>query len=324
LLDLSCDPPAAPGVDGAWQPEPAPSDLFLVAEAGRDLLGRLASAAAFMGRALSRDPTAPDGAGPVGLPTLSHAPRTGFNVTITPERSFATADVSLDSVKTIGRAARGTVNDVALALCAGAVRRYLSGKLPDVPLVALVPVSVRTDTSALGNQVSAMLISLPTHLADPAERLGVIVEATQEAKGQDHVVDVATIAEWADLVAPGLAAKAARAMLSEAVVERFGPVFNVVVSNVRGPDFPMYLAGAKLVRLWPMGPVADGAALNLTAMSYLGRLRFGLVACRRAVPDLAELAESIESELAVLLALAAGRPDGASAKNGASFRGLLK
>src|SRR6202035_329786 len=117
--------------------------------------------------------------------------------------------------------------------------------------------------------------------------------------------------QWADLLAPGAAAKAARALMSEAVVEHFGPVFNVVVSNVRGPDVPLYLAGARLVRLWPMGPVADGAALNITAMSYLGHLRFGLVACREAVPDLAELADSLQAELPVLLAAVGAQSAGA-------------
>jgi diacylglycerol O-acyltransferase len=307
LLDISVDAASPRGPDAPWQPEPSPSDLSLIVGAGRDFLGRLGSMAGAARRALETiSQPNPEAAGGLRVP---HAPRTGFNVSITPERRFATVDVSLDDVKAIKNAAQGTVNDVALALCAGALRGYLAfrGTLPASPLVALVPVSVRTaeESSTLGNRVSGMLISLPTHVADPRERLAQIVEATRAAKDHEEVIDVATLTQWADLLAPGLAAKAARALMSAAVVERFGPRFNVVVSNVRGPDFPMYLAGAKLVRLWPMGPVADGVALNMTVMSYLGCLRFGLVACRDTVPDLAELAESIQAEVAVLLATVA-------------------
>jgi diacylglycerol O-acyltransferase len=327
LLDISVDAAAPGGPDTPWQPESAPSDLALIAAAGRDFLGRLGSMAGAARSVLETVSQPPAAADPeaAGRFQVLHAPRTSFNVSITPARRFATVDVSLDDVKRIKNAAEGTVNDVALALSAGALRGYLRGRLPSSPLVALVPVSVRTaeETSTLGNRVSGMLISLPTHVADPRERLALIVEATRSAKGHEEVIDAATLTQWADLIAPGLAAKAARALMSAAVVERFGPRFNVVVSNVRGPDFPMYLAGAKLVRLWPMGPVADGAALNMTVMSYLGRLRFGLVACRETVPDLAELAESIEAEVAVLLSTVGRRSASAGGAEAATGVGLL-
>jgi WS/DGAT/MGAT family acyltransferase len=311
LLDISAHPAATPRVDGAWQPEPQPSDLELVAVAARDLAGRIGPAVRSVGRVAEAWDQGRSSVLTVPV-SVFPAPRTAFNVSITPERRFASVEVSLDDIKTIKNLAGGTVNDVALALCAGGLRRYLSGKgtLPAEPMVALVPMSVRPDgeSFSFGNQVSALLISMPTHLADPRRRLSAVVAATGVAKSQDPVIDVETLTQWADLLGPAVAAKAARALMSAAVVEHFGPLFNVVVSNVRGPDFPMYLAGARLVRLWPMGPVADGAALNLTAMSYLGRLHFGLVSCPEAVPDLAELAESIHAEVAVLLAAAGGRP----------------
>ena len=331
LLDVEAEPSAPAPDPVAWHPDPVPTDLQLVADAGREMISRIGPAVATARRAASAI-----GNGRSGATEWRWAPKTGFNVAITPHRRFATADVSLDDVMVIKEGVGATVNDVVLALSAGALRQYLSqrGTLPEAPLTALVPVSVRTDanSSTLGNSVSGHLISLATDLSDPRLRLARIAEATAAAKAEVPAIDVATLTEWADLLAPGAAAKAARVLTGSSVVERFGPVFNVVVSNVRGADIPLYLAGAKLVRLWPMGPVADGVALNITVMSYLGRLRFGLVACRETVADLDGLAASIEAEVHVLLR--AGRSaspgtvdppdgDGPSRREAAAGAGLL-
>jgi WS/DGAT/MGAT family acyltransferase len=232
------------------------------------------------------------------------APKTIFNAPITPHRRFAFTQVELDDIKKIKNAARATVNDVVLALCSGALRRYLGerAELPDKSLVAMVPVSVRTEDQkgAMGNQVSGMLVALGTDIDDPLERLHAIAAATTAAKDQERSVSATTLVNWAEFMAPAVAARAARLLSSTAVIDRFGSIFNVTISNVPGPDFPLYSAGAKLLNLYPMGPVADGMALNMTVMSYLGTVHFGLVACRETVPDLWDLARGIEEALGEL------------------------
>ena len=316
LLDLQAEPVDLPAAEETWHPEAIPTDLELLAEAGLDLMARIVPTLQAVRRAIEGvEQRRIDGQDEPArlLPAgLRWAPKTDFNQAITPHRRFASAEVSMEDVRTIRARSGATVNDVALALSAGALRRYLSAKgtLPETPLVALVPVSVRAgqDASTLGNKVSAMLISLPTDVGDPRRRLAGVAEATGAAKATggakavDGAVDVETLTKWAEQLSSGPAARAARVLTSTSVLDRFGPVFNVVVSNVRGSDIPLYLAGSKLVRLWPMGPVADGVALNITVMSYLGRLRFGLVACRETVPDLDDLAGFIEAEVGQLLA----------------------
>jgi WS/DGAT/MGAT family acyltransferase len=313
LLDLSPSPAPAP-VD-SWEPERLPSDVELVAGAAIDLSRRPLAMVKAVRRTLEltlrlRERNRVPGVKPPPAPFS--APKTKFNVPITPHRRFALAQVSLDDVKKVKAsvAFRVTVNDVVLALCAGALRRYLDrdGSLPFSPLVAMVPVSLRTpdQQGAMGNQVSAMLVSLATDVADPLDRLQAIAAETREAKEQETAAGVSTLADWADFMAPAIAARAARMVASTAVLDRLGPIFNVVVSNVPGPPFPLYSAGARLVSLYPMGPIADGMALNMTVMSYLGTVHFGLVSCRETMPDLWDLATDIGDSLAELLKAVSG------------------
>jgi diacylglycerol O-acyltransferase / wax synthase len=207
----------------------------------------------------------------------------------------------------------GTVNDVVLALCSGALRSYLLGKgaLPDKGLVAMVPISVRTEDEkgALGNRVSSMLTSLATDLDDPVARLRVISAGTRQAKEQDRAIGAETLTDWTEFAAPALAARAARLYSRMKVADRMRPLFNVTISNVPGPPFPLYCAGSRMVALYPMGPIGDGLALNMTVMSYLNNMYFGLVAGREAVPDLWDIAHGITQSLDELkkAADAAGR-----------------
>jgi diacylglycerol O-acyltransferase len=307
LLDFGPESAPTPPQEHEWRPERVPSDAELVVGALVDLARRPLAAAkaarrttemALNLRRRSRQPGAIPPRGPV------QAPRTMFNVPITPHREFAFTQVDLAEIKKIKNEAGATVNDVVLALCSGALRRYLGdrGELPDLALVAMVPVSVRTEDQkgTMGNQVSAMLVSLASDIADPLARLHAIAAATKVAKQQDRSVSASALAGWAEFMAPALAAQAARLLSSTAVTDRVGPLFNVTVSNVPGPDFPLYSAGAKLLDLYPMGPVADGAALNMTVMSYLGSVHFGLVACRESVPELWDLAHGVDDALAEL------------------------
>jgi diacylglycerol O-acyltransferase / wax synthase len=320
LLDFGPEPAPTPPQEHEWRPDRIPSDAELVVGAMADLAGRPLAAAkavrrtADMALNLRRRNREP---GVTPPPAPFQAPRTMFNVPITPHRRFAFTRVDLAEVKRIKNAAGATVNDVVLALCSGALRSYLSarGELPDQSLIAMVPVSVRTEDQkgTMGNQVSAMLVSLASDAADPLARLHAIAAATKVAKDQERSVSASALADWAEFMAPALAARAARLLSSTAVTDRVGPLFNVTISNVPGPDFPLYSAGAKLLDLYPMGPVADGAALNMTVMSYLGVVHFGLVACRETVPDLWDLAHGVEDALAELskaVSPASSRPAG--------------
>jgi WS/DGAT/MGAT family acyltransferase len=203
------------------------------------------------------------------------------------------------------------VNDVVLAVCAGALRRYLldHSELPEEALVAMVPMSVRTDdeVGSHGNRVSAMLTSLATHLDDPVERLGAVAEGMRRAKDQERLIGAATLTDWTEFTFPALIGRAARLTGSMRVFDRMRPLFNVTVSNVPGPPFPLFLAGARLVGMYPLGPVTEGVGLNMTVMSYCGMVYFGLNACRETVSGIAEMPKMLDEALDELL-LAASKP----------------
>jgi diacylglycerol O-acyltransferase len=308
LLDVEPVPAPTPAQDPEWQPERIPSDAELVAGAMADLAGRPLAAVKAIRRTTEmalnlRRRNRQPGVTPPTAPF--QAPKTMFNVPITPHRRFAFARVSLDDIKKIKNTAGATVNDVVLAVCSGALRQYLDGRgeLPDESLVAMVPVSQRApdQKGTMGNQVSGMLVALASDLEDPVARLQAITKASKAAKDQERSVSASALTDWTEFMAPAVAARAARLLSSTAVIDRVGPMFNVTISNVPGPDFPLYSAGAKLLALYPMGPIADGMALNMTVMSYLGTVHFGLVACRETVPDLWDLAHDIEEAVRELM-----------------------
>ena len=233
---------------------------------------------------------------PIGATPLT-APRTRFNGAITAPRNAAFARVPLADAKALRKTLGATVNDVVLAICGGALRRYLAEKneLPHDPLVAVCPISVRDGSSPVpsNNKVSAMFTSLATDVADPVDRLRVIQRVTRGAKVEHHAIGADMLQNWAQFAAPTTLALAARFYTSMKLADRHRPIHNLVISNVPGPPFPLYLAGAELVAAYPMGPVFEGAGLNITVLSYLGSLDFGLNAAANAVPDLWRLAECV-------------------------------
>jgi len=244
------------------------------------------------------------------IPSMpGRAPATPFNKQITPHRRFAFRSVDLGSVKTVKNAFGVSVNDVVMAMCAGALRRWLAdrGALPAEPLVAMIPVSVRDPSAkgALGNKVSAMLATLPTQVADPEQRLEVAHAATKIAKAQQAAVPQGLVDQISDFAPPALTARAARVVFATGLLHRLPP-FNICISNVPGPNVPVYMCGAKLLAHYPVSVVTDGQGLNITLVGYLGRLHFGLVSCRELVPDIDTLAGYLVDELEVLLK-AAGR-----------------
>jgi diacylglycerol O-acyltransferase / wax synthase len=234
-------------------------------------------------RAVTRDSQAP-------LPAGLSAPRTSFNGRISPHRRFAFGRVSLGDVKAIKNSRGVTVNDVIVAICAGAVRRWLLAhdELPDGPLVAQVPVSVRGghELGTYGNRI--MLMSAPFHTdeADPGMRLQRTHEGLKYMKERHRALPAALLQDANHFIPPAVFARATRLTLRFSTVRPGRPTWNLVVSNVPGPQFPLYCAGARLEANYPVSVITDGMGLNITVMSYCGHLDFGLVADRDQIPDL--------------------------------------
>jgi diacylglycerol O-acyltransferase / wax synthase len=248
------------------------------------------------------------------IPTrMGRAPATPFNKPITPHRRFAFRSVDLDAVKTVKNAFGVSVNDVVMAMCAGALRRWLAEHeaLPSQPLIAMIPVSIRDPASkgALGNKVSAMLAMLPTHVAEPDLRLELVHAATKVAKSQQAVIPQGLVDQISDFAPPALTARAARVVFATGLLHRL-PAFNVTISNVPGPNVPAYMCGARMIAHYPVSVVTDGQGLNITLVGYLGQLHFGLVSCRELVPDIDVLAGYLTDELALLLTAAEKRAAG--------------
>jgi diacylglycerol O-acyltransferase len=227
------------------------------------------------------------------LPTLN-APRTPFNATITRERSYAARTVSLTDAKAIAKASGTKLNDVVMAICAGALRRYLQekGQLPDKPLIAGVPISLREpgDTRQ-NNQVSGMLCSIATDIADPAERLKAILKSSSESKQIAGTFRDAVPQDFAFVGAPILLRLIMLVYGRSGLADKLPMPMNVTISNVPGPPMPLYCAGARVTALHPVSIPAHGAALNITVQSYMDALNFGLTADRRAVPDVGRLGD---------------------------------
>ena len=237
-----------------------------------------------------------------------HAPGTPFNAPLSAHRRWAFTDLPLAEVKRLRVGSDLTVNDVVMALCAGALRRWLDlhQALPSAPLVAAVPVSVRTtdQKGILGNKVSMMLAPLPTNLSDPGERLEAMHQAMRAAKDQHGAIPASLLADVTQFAMPALANQAWRLSAKLRLLERVNP-FNLIISNIPGPNVPLYYAGAKVLAYYPVSALVDGQGLNITVMSYRGTLFFGLIACRTLVPDLDVMAGFLHDELGALT-LAAG------------------
>jgi WS/DGAT/MGAT family acyltransferase len=224
------------------------------------------------------------------------APRTMLNVRIGGARRAAAQSWSLDRIKSVKRAAGVTVNDVVLAMCAGALRYYLSEQqaLPDTPLVAMVPISLRSaeEADSGGNMVGSILCNLATDVDDPAKRLAAISKSMRgNKKVFSELPRLQAFALSALLIAP-LGFSALPGFVSSAP-----PPFNIVISNVPGPTEPIYWGGARLDGNYPLSIALDGQALNITLVNNADNIDFGLVGCRRSVPHLQRLLGHLESSL---------------------------
>ncbi len=233
------------------------------------------------------------------------APATPFNVSITNQRSFAGVSLPLDEAKRIGKALGASINDVVLWLCSTALRGYLkeSRELPDATLVAGVPISLRAEgDTTMNNQVAGTMIDLGTQIADPIERLKTIMAGTAAMKRQMGSLRGVIPTDFPSIGSPwllsGLVSLYGRSRLASRL-----RVANVTISNVPGPQMPVYLAGAKMLDYYPVSIVVHGVALNITVQSYMGQLCFGLIACRRAVPDMQDLVLQMRHAFEALRAL---------------------
>jgi len=235
---------------------------------------------------------------PLSGPSLS------YNKALTPRRAVAFTSIPLDLVKQVRQPLDASVNDVLVALCAGVLRQYAirQGELPDRHLVAGVPVSERRPEHGLaGNQMSFLFYGLPVHLADPAERVRFVARSASTAKdlyarsGEGLLGNIATLTPTA-AVSPLM-----RAVSMTRVVNLVPPVINVLISNIHGPDLPLYVAGSELSSIFPMGPLMEGVGLGITAVSYRDEVAFGFMACKDLVPDVQQLADDVPLEIARML-----------------------
>ncbi len=305
LFDTSAAPEKPPEPERRWLPAPTPSRTQLLSEA---LLERTTVPAeiARSVRAIFRTPRQIAGSvrdslvgvGAMAWAGMNPAPPSPYNSSIGPHRRFTWVRTDLGDVKAIKNSLGGTVNDVVLATVSGALGRHLHRRgetLSGRELKAMIPVSVRADEDrgALGNQVAAMMAPLPVWCEDPARRLEIISEAMAGLKDSGQAVGAQVLTQLSGFAPPTIMSQASRLMARQRM-------FNVVVTNVPGPQMPLYLMGHELRDLFPMVPLARNQALGVAIMSYNGKMNFGLVGDYDAMLDLDDLADDFRASLASL------------------------
>ena len=234
------------------------------------------------------------------------APRTAFNVSITNQRSFAGRTIPLADTKAIARHFGVSLNDVVLATVSGALRKYFqdSNDLPEQSLIAGVPVSLReAGDETANNQASMMLVSLGTDLKNPLDRLKAINKSSNTSKATVNKFKAVMLDDFPMFGAPWLMSGMASTIGRSGLVNVLPPATNVAISNVAGAPFPMYFAGALVTCYYPVSIASHGCALNVTVQSYNGRMDYGLIACRKAVPDITEIGDYMLAEHQALMAL---------------------
>ena len=299
LLDPSPEGASVCGSHERARREPAPTSSALLAHA----LSRLPQRSARFARLLIDSAKSVAGAtrsmvggaadGP-RMPMPFSGPRTPWNGATSPQRTVAFGRAPLADVKRINSAFGTTVNHVVLAACAQTLRNYLEahGGVPDSPLVAAIPVSLRSsdELEGNGNRFSALLVHLPVHLDDPVDQLLALRHDAAAAKQLHAHLGVSALGEWAEFTSAGLLAAAARFYSERKLAGQHRPLHNLVISNVRGPGTPLYAAGARVTAAYPLGPLMEGAGINITVASYMDSVGFGIIACERSVPHVADIA----------------------------------
>ncbi len=320
LLDLTPVPREVAPPEIPWESEPIPSPIQLAASTARNLATRPREAWRLLrdtapilfsaGRAALAHRRARDHAEEAGVAeaaderSVGAAPRMRFNTTITARRAFSFRTLPLADVKFIKNAFGTSVNDVVLCICAGALRGYLAEKneLPEKPLVAAVPVSVRSSEEAgtHGNKITMARTALHTEIEDPVERLQALSKRMGKVKKAFKATPARLMMDWMNVPSPGLLAQAARLYENFSIQDYVYPPYNLVISNVPGPQQPLYLCGARVLANYPVSIPYHGLAFNITVMSYLDNLDIGLTAHRTTVPDIDRLMDRIADALAGL------------------------
>jgi len=300
--------PRHPGVhpDAAgWAPEAIPSNRELLRLAAREHRRRLRMLPDLAVRSVRgmREAERIRRRSSMKAPLPFDGPRTLFNVSLTPERTFAMTTLDFEDVRAIRRALDVTVNDVFLGVCGGALRAFLDrrSELPAQPLVASVPVATETATEHLaGNHVDNLYVSIGTNIADPLERVRHIAEVATAAKVARRALGTDLFEERAEVVPPQLFALTVRAWTRTHLANHLRPPVNLVVSNVAGPPSRLEVDGAVLESLYSVGPILEGIGLNITAWSYAGKLHVSLLGCPASLPDPWPLADALGDSLAEL------------------------
>ena len=312
LFDLEKDPPATDPPRDPWIPEPEPGRTEILSEALVERLispGEIARGArrALRGprRMLSKLTEAAAATGSLARAGIG-APPTPFNVDIGGHRRFAMVRASLADLKHVKDELGGTVNDVILAAVAGALGRHLRARghaTKDLEMIAMVPISIRTtdQRGALGNQVSTMMAKLPVWCEDPHERMRIVIETMGDLKQSKQAMGATLMTQLTDFAPPTIAGQAARLQSRQ----RF---FNLVVTNVPGPQFPLFILGRRLEGVFPMVPLAKRQALCVGIMSYDGQVNFGLIGDYDAMSELEDFAQDLDASLQELIEAAGGRP----------------
>lgn len=311
LFDLEPVPASPPEIPEDSGPERVPGELELFGRGALETLARPVEMARLLPGTVIRLGETVLRAGRrrgKGLAAPFTAPRTSFNAAITPHRTIAFTEIPLEDVKKVKEAFGVKVNDVVSAVVSGALRRYLQAgnELPEKSLIAAVPVSVHDVTAGHEGttKVSLMFSSLMTDEDDPVERLQAIGRSNAEAKELYKMVGADTLMKWAEHAAPNTFTLAARLYSGLRLSERHPVVHNLILSNVPGPPIPLYVAGARLMGLYPLGPIMDGAGLNVTVLSNEDRIGVGFIACKELVPHIWDLAEAVPDALHELVTAA--------------------
>jgi diacylglycerol O-acyltransferase len=307
LLDIEPDPAPRPLVEAEVDYDMGPSDLELMVSGMVHTVSTPYRMARFARQSIRQAtkflPFAQSEAATPPMPF--QAPRTPFNTSISPHRRFAFSSVPLADAKKVKAAFDVKLNDVVLAVCASTLRQYLESidELPDAPLIAQVPVSTRPDDQMrdIGTQVSSMFVSLATDVADPAERLCAIHESTMGAKEMQKAMSAEKIMGLGETATPGLISLAARMYTAAGLDRAAPPVMNLIISNVPGPPFPLFSAGAELEALYPMGPLLFGTGINVTVFSYRENIDFGFMVCRDVIDDAWPLADGVVTAMQELV-----------------------
>jgi WS/DGAT/MGAT family acyltransferase len=304
LFDLDPEPHGSPASAPPWLARPEPTDMKLLGDALRERLTSPGEIARGVRHALRGPRQVLEGLGATSkmIGAGMSAPSTVFNVEIGPHRRFAITQADLTELKRVKDAHGGTVNDVILSIVAGGIGKYLRARGHDtegLEMRAMVPVSVRAteERGALGNRISAMMAPLPIWCEEPVERLHIVTGSMGDLKSSGQAVGAEILTRITDFAPTTIASQAARLQPAQ----RF---FNLVVTNVPGPQFPLYVLGRKMESIFPMVPLARRQALCVGIMSYNGQINFGLVGDYDAMADLDSFALDLEAATAEMVATA--------------------